>query len=120
VHDGFHFKLCNALLPTTNIPDIFRFVEVRWINNSVLLVDGPIFAKLLGVKRVDASLFHQNGNFHSHGFSELAYPDALVIARENGIEDLDSSRMRLMTHRTGYFTRESLEFEMQNIKWIHP
>jgi hypothetical protein len=118
MHCRFAFKLCNALLLTVAIPEIFRFIGVRWVTNDILLVNGPIFAKLLGVKTVDGSLFHLRGNFPSHGFVELAFPDAQQIARENGMEDIDSSTVRLMTHQLGGFTRENQRNEVGNLKWI--
>jgi hypothetical protein len=58
MHCKFPFKLCNALLLTNAFPEIFRFIGVRWVTNDILLADSPIFAKLLGVKAVDGSLFH--------------------------------------------------------------
>jgi hypothetical protein len=58
---------------------------VRWVTDCVFLVQKVIFAQLLGVRTIDGSFFHQEGNFPSHGFVELAFPEAQEIARENGI-----------------------------------
>jgi hypothetical protein len=101
MHCKLPFKLCNALLLTDAFPENFRFIEVRWMTNDILLVDGPIFAKLLGVRTIDGSLFHLRGNFPLHGFVELMFPEAKQITWENGIGEIDSSTVRLPAYQFG-------------------
>jgi hypothetical protein len=80
------------------------------------MVQKMIFAQLLGVRTIDGSFFHQQGNFPSHGFVELAFPDAQVIAYECGIGEVDSTNMRFFKHGSGLFTRGSADLQIQQLK----
>ena len=118
MHCKFPFKLYNALLLTDKIPSFYRFVGIRWVTDAVFVVDKNIFAKLLGVRTIDGSLFHQQGNFPSHGFVELSFQEASQIAEDNGMGVVDSSSMRFLKHAAGRFTHNCPEFNIDNIKWM--
>jgi hypothetical protein len=118
LHCKFPFKLVNALALTEKMIGLFPYVGVRWVTDTVLLVEKLVFAQLLGVRTVDGSFFHQQGNFPSHGFIELAFPEAQVIANENGIGEVDSTNMRFLKHGSGLFTRHSAELQIQQLKWV--
>ena len=119
MHCKFPFKLYNALRLTDKLPSFFRYVGIRWVTESVFLVDKNVFAKLIGVRTIDGSLFHQQGNFPSHGFVELTFQEALEVAKANGIGEVDYSNVRLLRHATGGFTRHCSEMHLHEIKWIH-
>ena len=115
MHCKFPFKLYNALVLTDKHPLFFPYVGVRWVTETVLVVEKNVFAKLLGVRSVDGSLFHQQGNFPSHGFVELPFEEASQIARDNGI---DTENTRFLRHATGDFRRNSQEVNLASIKWV--
>lgn len=119
MHCKFPFKLYNALRLTDKLPSFFRYVGIRWITETVFMVDKHVFAKLLGVRTIDGSLFHQQGNFPSHGFVELNYLEAAEVAASGGLGEMDLSTVRLLKHGTGGFTRHCSETDLHQIKWIH-
>ena len=87
------------------------------ISEKVLKVDKKAFARLLGIKTVDGSLFHQQGNFPSHGFEELQFVQAQKIAHEQGIGDFDPTNLRFLRHTSGRFSIHSTEADIFQLKW---
>jgi hypothetical protein len=118
MHCKFPFKLVNALLLTEKEPSFFPWVGIHWVTDTVLFVEKLIFAKLLGIRTIDGSFFHQQGNFPSHGFLELSFQEAQEIASENGIGEVDSTNMRFLKHATGALTRKTTELDIHQLKWI--
>jgi hypothetical protein len=110
-HCTFPFKLVNALALVESAPKLFPVIGIKWFTDTVLLVEGQSFARLLGVRTIDGSLFHQQGNFPTHGFIEISFPEAQQLADERGLEKIDSSNMRFLRHGTGAFTRSNVEFD---------
>lgn len=117
LHCKFPFKLYNSLRLTLTCPDFYRYVGVKWITDNVFIVDKFIFARLLGIKTIDGSFFHQQGNFPSHGFEELPFSQATQIALENGIGSFDPSILRFLRHTSGNFTAQSTESDILHLKW---
>jgi hypothetical protein len=79
----FLHKLFNALKISEVRPSLYPFVGVQWVTDTILKVDKARFARLLGTKCIDGALFHQQGNFPSHGFAELRIEEArAAIPRE--------------------------------------
>jgi hypothetical protein len=118
MHCKFPFKLVNALLLTEKEPTFFPWVGIRWVTDTVLFVEKLIFAKLLGIRTIDGSFFHQQGNFPSHGFLELSFQEAQEIAFETGLGEVDSTNMRFLKHATGALTRKTTELDIHQLKWI--
>jgi hypothetical protein len=118
-HYNFPYKLMNALFLTAKEPQFFPFVGIRWVSDSVIFVEKTIFAKLLGIRTIDGSFFHQQGNFPSHGFIELQFQEAKQLAFESGLGEIDATNMRFMRHGTGGFTKYSSETDMALLKWTH-
>jgi hypothetical protein len=58
----FLHKLVNALKITELDRSNFSLVGVAWVNDNVIKVDKVKFARFLGIKSVDGSLFHKQGN----------------------------------------------------------
>jgi hypothetical protein len=108
----FIHKLYNALLLTTIDAAFVPLVGILWVSDTILKVNRQVFAKLLGIKAIDGSLFHQQGNFPSHGFVEVE--PALV---RQMFPDFDFSTERLMMHAEGKFVRGCTEDDVTACRW---
>lgn len=113
----FYHKLYNAL-KIVDDPFYIEYVGIEWVNDKVLKVDKNIFARLLGIKTIDGSLFHQQGNFPSHGFVELGSQDSLKYVTKEDLEGVDYDKIRLLIHQSGVFTKNCSESTIENCKWI--
>lgn len=113
----FYHKLYNAL-KIVDDPFYIEYVGIEWVNDKVLKVDKNIFARLLGIKTIDGSLFHQQGNFPSHGFVELGSQDSLRYVTKEDLEGVDYDKIRLLIHQSGVFTKNCSENTIENCKWI--
>ena len=117
MHCKFPFKLYNALKLTQQCPEFLAHVGVEWVTDSVFRVHRTEFARLLGVKTVEGGLFHQQGNFPSHGFVELPFDESDRISREAGLGPADLSQVRFMRHAAGNFVRQSTERDLETCRW---
>jgi hypothetical protein len=114
----FSHKLYNALKITTSDPFYFDFIGVEWISDIVLKVDKRIFAQLLGIKTVDGSLFHRQGNFPSHGFAELTSIEAVDLLGAAELVGVDFDVIRLLVHQERVFVRDASLEAIENCKWV--
>jgi hypothetical protein len=114
----FSHKLYNALKIADEDPFYVTFLGIEWVTDHVLKIDKKIFARLLGIKTIDGSLFHQQGNFPSHGFVELNEAAAREAVSEADLEGVDYENVRLFTHRPGIFIRGCTEEAIDRCKWI--
>ena len=114
----FSHKLYNALRISTHDPFYAEFLGVEWISNTVLKVDKKVFARLLGIKTIDGSLFHQQGNFPSHGFIELDPTEASKIFTTDMLLGVDYENIRLLIHQPGIFIKGCTENALDACKWI--
>lgn len=115
----FSHKLYNALRITKSDPFYFHYIGVEWISAYILKVDKRIFAQLLGIKSVDGSLFHQQGNFPSHGFVEIGHGEASRHLPEGDLEGVDYERVRLLVHKSRVFIRDATEEDLARCAWVH-
>lgn len=114
----FPHKLFNALTIVSQNAAMFNLFGVRWISDTVFLVDKFIFGRLLGIMSIDGGLFHQQGNFRSHGFIETSVDESRALCDDFGLTDVDYDRVRLMKHGSVGFTRESNEESIgQECRW---
>ena len=113
----FTYKLCNALKLSESKPEFIPHVGIEWATDTIIRVHREAFARLLGVKTVEGSLFHQQGNFPSHGFTELSFRESDNLSRALGWGPADLSVVRFVTHATGKFTRSSIERDLKQCKW---
>jgi hypothetical protein len=114
----FSHKLYNALKIAEEDPFYVTFLGIEWVTDHVLKIDKKIFARLLGIKTIDGSLFHQQGNFPSHGFVELNERAAHEAVSEADLEGVDYENVRLLTHQPGIFIRGCTEEAIDRCKWI--
>lgn len=114
----FYHKLYNALKISEDDPFYSEYLGIEWVNNNVLKVDKKKFARLLNIKTIDGSLFHQQGNFPSHGFIELGTNDALKYVTEEDLDKVDYENVRLLVHQAGVFVRGCTEDAIEGCKWV--
>jgi hypothetical protein len=91
---------------------------VEWASPSVIRVDKFAFARLLGIKTIDGSLFHQQGNFPTHGFVELNESEARQTCPINALRGVDFENVRLLRHAAGLFTQTCTAEDMLRCRWI--
>ncbi|OHT08135.1 hypothetical protein TRFO_23508 [Tritrichomonas foetus] len=113
----FPHKLYNALIlstlgPRLGIENMFEIIGIKWFNDRILYINQKNFARLLGIKAVEGSLFHQQGNFPSHGFVEID-PSIVKILEPN----FDFTKNRLLTHTDGIFVKGCTEGQIASCKW---
>jgi hypothetical protein len=113
----FSHKLYNALRITLEDPFYVEFIGLEWITERVLKIDKHVFARLLGIKIIDGSLFHQQGNFPCHGFFELTEKAAPEWVTPEMLTGVDFDNVRLLVHRDGIFTRDCTEADIERCKW---
>lgn len=113
----FHHKLFNALRLTQAFPELLPHVGVEWATEKVFRVHRNAFARLLGLRTVDGSLFHQQGNFPSHGFVELPFTESDQISRAAGFGPADLSEVRFVMHSAGIFRMQCTEADLELCKW---
>ena len=114
----FLHKLYNAIKLGEAYPEYLNYVGVSWISKEVIQVSKYRFARLLGIKTVDGSLFHRQGNFPSFGFVELTGDE---IVKEFGIQKLnylDFDVEKLLKHEEGIFVRNGdIDKILEMCKW---
>ncbi|KAK8875839.1 hypothetical protein M9Y10_006014 [Tritrichomonas musculus] len=115
----FSHKLYNALRLSSAHPNLTPYIGVEWITPTILKVNKYTFARLLRIKTIDGSLFHQQGNFPSHGFVELTEREAHEFLTPNQLEDVDYETVRLLRHPAGIFTRDCTGSDIADCKWIN-
>ncbi|KAK8888992.1 hypothetical protein M9Y10_033733 [Tritrichomonas musculus] len=113
----FPHKLYNALRISECYPDLINHIGIQWVTNDVFRVDRAAFARLLGVKSIEGGLFHQQGNFPSHGFVELDFQECESISLSCGLGHADLSQVRFLKSSHGNFNRYSTERDISNFRW---
>jgi hypothetical protein len=119
VNTRFSHKLFNALKIAESDPFYIDYLGVEWVTDSVLKVRKNVFARLLGIKTVDGSLFHQQGNFPSHGFMELGVQEARECVQEADMQNVDFEEVRLLAHHSGEFARNADPENIEGCKWVN-
>lgn len=118
-NNRFYHKLFNALKISEDDPFYSEYVGVEWANPKVIKVDKKKFARLLGIKSIDGSLFHHQGNFPSHGFVELTTQNVADYFPNKKIENVDFDNVRLLVHQAGVFIQGCTEEVINDCKWIN-
>ena len=108
----FPHKLYNALLLSEQNEWLANVVGVEWVDDKTIKVNRERFARLLGIKSIEGSLFNKQGNFPSHGFVEL---DPIIV--KDRFPGFDFLSERLLVHEAGLFVRGCTESEITSCKW---
>lgn len=116
----FAYKLFNALCLAEFDPIYTPLVGVKWLNDTILRVDKKSFARLLGIKSIDGSLFHQQGNFPSHGFFEIGAGDvSRYCPSDLDFTDVDFENVRLLIHTENLFKKGCTKSDIENCRWAN-
>jgi hypothetical protein len=114
----FSHKLFNALRLVEWSPAHESLVGVSWLTTSVIRVNKMVFARLLGIRSIDGSLFHRQGNFPSHGFVEIGPRDARNMCPAGiNLAGVDFENTRILFHQEGLFRQGCTEAEIESCKW---
>jgi hypothetical protein len=111
--------LYNALQIAADDPFYAEFVGAEWVNDVVIKIEKRIFARLLGVRLIDATFFNQQGSFPSHGFVELSHENAMNYLAETdwaALDGVDFDEVRLIMHEPGIFVRNCGEEALKGVK----
>ena len=114
----FPYKLFNALSISHNCPSLSPYMGVKWVNDTILQVDKREFARLLGIKSIDGSLFHQQGNFPTHGFVELTLDEIRSELGEETLRSFNTDNTKFLQHQDGSFVRSSTQEQIEQCKWV--
>jgi hypothetical protein len=116
----FSHKLFNALTLGEFKPIYQNFTGVSWLTESILRVDKRVFARLLGIKSIDGSLFHQQGNFPSHGFFEIGSGDHhRFVPPGVDLTGVDFENVRLLIHPRRQFRKGCTSKDIEKCKWAN-
>lgn len=109
----FLHKLYNALKISQISPTYSELTGVQWITPNVIKVSKGQFARLLGIKSIDGSLFHQQGNFPAHQFIELNRDQAKNFCPMADLSTVDFDEVRLLIHQPGLFVSNCSEAQVR-------
>jgi hypothetical protein len=112
----FLYKLYNALLIDTLYPQLSPYIGVSWLNKRVIKVNKHLFGRFIGIKTVDNSLFHQQGNFPSHKFVEISSCEAKSMCPDVNLDGVDFDNIRILYHSQGVFVKGCTEAQITNCK----
>jgi hypothetical protein len=114
----FSHKLFNALVLGEWQPRFKELTGVSWLTDSILRVDKRTFARLLGIRSIEGSLFHQQGNFPSHGFIEIGAGDRHRYCDPDlDLSGVDFENVRLLIHPANAFHRGCTAQEIEGCRW---
>ena len=113
----FCFKLYNALQISSLYPELSKYIGVSWVTKQVIKVNKYVFGRLLGIKMVDNSFFHQQGNFPAHGFQEITHCDVKRYCPNIELDDVDYDAVRLFIHTNGTFHKGCKEEDIIDYKF---
>jgi hypothetical protein len=116
VNCRFLHKLYNALRISTISPTWAELVGVQWQAPFVIRVNKGQFARLLGIQTIDGGLFHQQGNFRTHGFAELNREQVLTYVPNLDLSQVDFDDVRLLVHEQGIFVKNCTERQLQEMQ----
>jgi hypothetical protein len=93
-----------------------EMVGVIWELPFIIRVNKGQFARLLGLQAVDGSLFHQQGNFRTHGFLELNREQVRAYCPNIDLSQVDFDEVRLLIHQPGIFVKTCTEQQLQQMQ----
>ena len=103
----FPFKLYHALLITKAFPEAYQYTGVKWVSETIIKVNGAVFASLLGIHSVSGGLFHRQGNFSRHHFEQVLKKDHPELNGSPDIMDVDDLTIMLFIDQENRFTRDT-------------
>jgi hypothetical protein len=67
----FSHKLFNELRLATAAPYLVRHIGVDWVTRNIIRIHKFVFGRVLKIKAITGSLFHEQDNLPTCGFAEL-------------------------------------------------
>lgn len=116
-YSRFSHKLFNALQKVRYDPFYSCFFGVEWLNETALLVNGPLFGTILGMDDYEEMLFGSYGQLAIHGFVQQSEADVLSCVDASQLEGVDFNTVRIFVHNNGIFTRSSTEQDIISARW---
>jgi hypothetical protein len=116
VNGRFLHKLYNALRISTLSGTWAELVGVQWAAPFVIKVNKGQFARLLGLQTIEGGLFHQQGNFRTHGFVELNREQVTAYCPTLDISQVDFDDVRLLIHQPGIFVKNCTEQQLKEMQ----
>ena len=120
VNRRFEHKLWNALRITSVFPQMDKIVGCVWASDKIIKVYKTPFAFLLGITTIDGGLFHKQGNFTRHGFTDMSEFDARASLPIEQLTDVDFREVHLVYTRDGTFCANSTEQSISQCRWVNP
>jgi hypothetical protein len=114
----FEYKLWNALALAKHYPDLYQFVGVMWLTQTVLKVNRDVFGHFINVTRPAAALYNNQGSFATHGFQEVALKDVQGTVDPEDLSDVDESIVRLFEHTTTLFNVYSTDAQVLCCRYV--
>lgn len=100
----FIYKLYNALKITSHYPQYEDLIGVYWVSNDVFVVKRHEFAVLNAIKIEKGALFHQHGNFTTHGFQQIDYSQLMTEFGGDFLSVFDEKNDVFCRHKDLAFT----------------
>lgn len=114
----FRHKLYNAIVLSEKMPELRKFVGLKWVSKSILKVDKHRFGRLLGITSVEGGLFHRQGNFSTHGFTDAPVDEIRAVYGQDAAVPSEHDSYRLLIHGKGTFVQGVTEKELERCKWV--
>jgi hypothetical protein len=116
VNGRFLHKLHNALRISMISTSWAELVGVQWAAPFVIRVNKGQFARLLGLQTIEGGLFHQQGNFRTHGFVELNREQVTAYCPTLDVSQVDFDDVRLLIHKPGIFVKNCTEQQLKELQ----
>jgi hypothetical protein len=87
------------------------------VTENAIRIDKRVFRRLLAIKAIDGSLFHQQGKFPAHGLAKLNRQTGVNFVLKEVLESVDFDNSRLLIHLDGILTRNCTEEDLEKSKW---
>jgi hypothetical protein len=116
--DPNHLLLTGFTTPSesTISPSWSELVGVQWAAPFVIRVNKGQFARLLGLQTIEGGLFHQQGNFRTHGFVELNREQVTAYCPALDLAQIDFDDVRLLIHQPGIFVKNCTEQQLRELQ----
>lgn len=104
----FIFKLYNALRITTYYPEYKDIIGVYWISEEIFVVLRHEFAVLNNIKIEKGALFHQHGNFTTHGFEQISTSEIASKFGKEFVTEFNIKNTVFCQHKFKAFTKRTI------------
>lgn len=100
----FIYKIYNALKITTRYPEYKEIIGTFWVSKEIFIVNRHEFAVINNIKIEKGALFHQHGNFTTHGFVVLDENEIIKKLGKDIFLKYQDPNIVFVKHSEGNFT----------------